>query len=170
MEFATLVAILTFCAGAAFTLIDIGSDGLLAYEYWNNSYVVRDYVRAEHATNGLYSTHNSLFAILTTFWIGLGGIAQAVVVVYFFVRHDDRLNVLPKSIRIILLLSTPILMGPVVVNLYGASFVFRNANDAQLQENIQRYEYSENVLQRAHLYLRLFWQVTKTVGPLRSIL
>ena len=40
MKFGTLLAILTFCAGAAFTLLGIGNDIYLAYEYWNNSYLI----------------------------------------------------------------------------------------------------------------------------------
>ena len=41
MNFGVLLSIITFCAGAAFTLVDIGSDSALAFEYWNNSDIVR---------------------------------------------------------------------------------------------------------------------------------
>ena len=36
-------ALLPFFMGAAFTLVDIGSDSALAYEYWSNSFTLSDY-------------------------------------------------------------------------------------------------------------------------------
>ena len=96
MKFGTLTAILTFCAGATFTLVDIGTDVALAYEYWNGSYFVRPYLLCNETSNGLCPVHNSPYAILTTVWIGLGGSIQFLLVAYFLRRGDDRLYWLPE--------------------------------------------------------------------------
>ena len=96
MKFGTLTAILTFCAGATFTLVDIGTDVALAYEYWNGSYFVRPYLLCNETSNGLCPVHNSPYAILTTVWIGLGGSIQFLLVAYFLQRGDDRLDWLPE--------------------------------------------------------------------------
>ena len=37
MSFQKFIRILKFCGGALFTIMDIGFDVRLAYEYWNNS-------------------------------------------------------------------------------------------------------------------------------------
>ena len=139
MKFGALMAILTFCAGAAFTLVDIGTDASLAYEYWNNSEMVRGLLQS----NGLPTEVNAVFAILTTVWIGLGGLIQFLLVAFFLLRDDARLSWLHKSIRILLLLCSPILLGPVIVNLYGAIFVIRNIdnnNEIQTQDDITRFD------------------------------
>ena len=136
MKFGKLIAILTFCAGAAFTLLDIGTDVSLAYEYYNYSYFVRGNTGTSHDLDGALS----LFAILTTIWIGLGGLFQFGLVTRSLCRGDDRLNWLPKSIRVLLLLCSPILLGPVVVSLYGAVFVIRNDDNIETKNDILRFE------------------------------
>ena len=60
MKFGALLAIITFCAGAAFTLVDIGSDSALAFEYWKSSDIVR-------GGNPLQMMENS-----KTGWINVG--------------------------------------------------------------------------------------------------
>ena len=121
MKFGALLAIITFCAGAAFTLVDIGSDSVLALKYWNSS-----------------AGDNPIFAVLTATWIGLGGVSQLILVIIFLLRRDDRLDLLPKVTRIGLLLATTVLMGPVVINLYGAIYVFRNRNKEHVLESVKR--------------------------------
>ena len=96
MKFGTLTAILTFCAGATFTLVDIGTDVALAYEYWNGSYFVRPYLLCNETSNGLCPVQNSPYAILTTVWIGLGGSIQFLLVAYFLQRGDNCLDWLPE--------------------------------------------------------------------------
>ena len=119
MKFGTMLAVLTFCAGATFTLVDIGADTFLAFEYWNISCNFNSKVEG-WPSNGIRPFHNGIFAKWTTFWIGLGGIAQTFLVARFLFRGDDRLIWLPKSIRILLLLSSPVLLGPVIINVFGA--------------------------------------------------
>ena len=136
MKFGKLIAILTFCAGAAFTLLDIGTDVSLAYEYYNYSYFVRGNTRTSHVLDGALS----LLAVLTTMWIGLGGLFQFGLVARFLCRGDDRLTWLPKSIRVLLLSCSLILLGPVVVSLYGAVFVIRNDDNIETKDDILRFE------------------------------
>ena len=133
------MAILTFCAGATFTMVDIGTDISLAHEYWNNSGIVRDWLNEDKTSNGLGPFQNSIFAIPTTVWILLGGLIQFLLVAFFLHRGDDRLKWLPKSIRILLLLCSPILLGPVVVNAYGVFFVVCNADNDEIQNDILRF-------------------------------
>ena len=99
------------------------------------------------SVNQLYALrpYEKTFAILTTSWIVLGGIAQIILVVYLSVCHNDCLNILPKWMQMALLLSTTILMGPVVLNLYGAFYVFRNESHNQIQDSIQRYDYASKL-------------------------
>ena len=82
---------------------------------------------------------NSIFAILTTAWIGLGGVSQLILFIYLLFRQDDRINILPKWTQIGLLFATTILMGPVLINLYGAFYVFQNRNKEHNQESVKRY-------------------------------
>ena len=146
MKFGAIFSIVMFCAGAAFTLVDIGTDISLAYEYWNNSYIINgneyEYVEfeGEYDYYSLSDRDYSTYSILTTVWIALGGLIQFLLMVNFLCRDDGILNCLPKSIQILLLFCSPILMAPVVVNLYATFFVFHNANDASLQDAILRLE------------------------------
>ena len=78
------------------------------------------------------------FAIFTTSWILAGGLFQFFVVLYLFYRRDSRLQVLPKWIRILLLIVSPILLGPVVVYVFGVFFVMKNTRIGSIQEDIQR--------------------------------
>ena len=135
MKFGKLIAILMFCAGAAFTLLDIGTDVSLAYEYtheyWNDITIILPDLEVALSVS-------SFFSILTTMWIGLGGMFQFGVVARFLFRGDARLNWLPKSIRVLLLFCSPILLGPVVLNLYGAVFVMRNDDNIGTKNDILR--------------------------------
>ena len=140
MKIRVLLAILTFCAGAAFTLVDIGTDFALAFEYWSNSKILHpEYRNYADTTNDLQPHHNSVFAVLTTTWIGLGGVAQVIIVLYFSIRHDDRLEILPKWVRNAFLNWTAFLLGPVLVDAFGAYYVFQNASDERIQDIIERY-------------------------------
>ena len=138
MKIVTLITVLTFCAGAIFTFIDIGTDFSLAYEYWNNSHVVRGRLGHTSTSNGLNNVDNFTFGVLTTVSIALGGLIQFLVAAFLLLRDDNRLKWLPKPTQILLLLSSPILMAPIVVNLFGVIFVVRNADDDQIQDSILR--------------------------------
>ena len=94
MKFGNLIAILMFCCGAAFTVVDIGTDISLAHNYLNNCYVCQGrWTFADLYVCGTYSTHmespwrevlphglnhleNTVYSILTPLWIVLGGLAQ----------------------------------------------------------------------------------------------
>ena len=165
MKFGSLIAILTFSAGAAFTLIDIGFDMKLAAEYWNDPYctvncrsIWDDCMRNCNCTDFfcfmncikirrdcfLKCPNNPeemyLFFILTTMWIILGGLVQSILVARYLCRGDARLIWLPKSIRFLLLICAPILMAPVIVNVYGVIFVTRHADEDGIQDGVLRFE------------------------------
>ena len=139
MKLGTLIAILTFCAGAAFTLVDIGSDAALAYEYWNNSDSVRGWLYSNQTSNSLSSAYNFVFAFYTTVWLALGGLVQFILVARSLYRRDVRLDCLPKTVKILLLLSSPFLMAPVIVNAHGVISVIRNSEDDRTQDSVLRY-------------------------------
>ena len=124
MKFGTLIGVLTFCAGVAFTLVDIGSDIKLAHEY----------------CNGQRHNVHKIFFYLTTVWILLGGLAQFCLVAFFLLRGDPRLIWLPKSIRTLLLLCSPILMAPVIVNVYGVILVTCHVDEDGRQDDILRFK------------------------------
>ena len=79
-----------------------------------------------------------VFAILTTTWIAAGGLFQFLIVLYLFRRQDSPLHVLPKRMRILLLVVSPILLGPVVVYVFGVVFVVKNIKNKSVHEDIQR--------------------------------
>ena len=172
-----------FCISAGFTLVDIGTDTKLAHEYWDKS------------NTGIYNvtsspldpTTSAVYGLLTTTWIALGGLIQFLLIAFFLHRGDDRLKWLPKSIRILLLLCSPILLGPVVVNAYGAFFVLRHADNDEIQNDILRFETSmltdivsrrqtnkisyqlNNLLQLFYFFFRLFHCGNISVNTCRVI-
>ena len=98
MKLSHLIAILMFGFSAAFTLVDIGTDVSLAYEYFNNCYICQGKTNFSDLfldgawqtgewrsmsspwrkvlPNGLNHAENSLYALLTMIWLLLGGLAQ----------------------------------------------------------------------------------------------
>ena len=68
-----------------------------------------------------------------------GGGFQFLLVLYLYCRRDSRLEVLPKSIRILLLIASPILLGPVVVYVFGVCFVIKDIQNPSIQKDVQRY-------------------------------
>ena len=112
MEFKKLLGMGMFLSAAAFTCTDVGTDGLLAGEYGNSD-----------------KLDDWAFFILTVVWIALGGILQSVIVISFLCKRHTCLDPLSNSLRVLLLLSAPFLMGPVVVNVFGAYLVFQNIDD-----------------------------------------
>ena len=79
-----------------------------------------------------------LFAILTTTWIAAGGLFQFFIVLFLFCCRDSRPQILPKWIRILLLIASPILLGPFVVHVFGVFFVMKNIKNRSIEMNIQR--------------------------------
>ena len=79
-----------------------------------------------------------VFAILTTTWIAAGGLFQFFIVLYLFRRRDSPLQVLPKWMRILLHVASLILLGPVVVYVFGVFFVMKNIKRKSIHEDIQR--------------------------------
>ena len=82
-----------------------------------------------------------LFAILTTCWIFTGGLAQFCIILYLMSCRKDsqRLSILPKPIQIILLMASPILLGPVVVHVYGIYVIlFKKVEDDTIQLDVKR--------------------------------
>ena len=144
MIFGLLLTIIRFCAGAIFSLIDIGGDALLAYNYWKYSNNATADKETELTPNGLPFGSNLILAGVTTAWIVLGGFFQACYCVYLFARRDPRLRILAKPIQILLLASTTVLIGPVVINTFGAYFVYRR-NAGNLQEEIERYGFDNKL-------------------------
>ena len=79
-----------------------------------------------------------IFAILTTTWIAAGGLFQFFIVLYLFRRRDSTLHVLPEWMRVLLLVASPILLGPVVVYFYGVVFVVKHIKNELIYGDIHR--------------------------------
>ena len=77
------------------------------------------------------------FAILTTSWILGGGLLQFCIVLFLLCCHRSEIQDLPKSLQILLLLTSPILLAPVIVYLYGLYIVAR-AKDKPMQDDVIR--------------------------------
>ena len=140
MDFSTLTMIVSFCLGAIFTLVDIGTDALLVKEYYSGIYVDNHReAKWNETSNGLAGEDNIRFASLSLIWMALGGFGQACVVLYLLFRGDERLHVLPKPLRILLLPTSLILMGPAVINIFATFYVIRHVGQLQLREKTERY-------------------------------
>ena len=128
-----------------FTLVDIFTDISFAVQYLaiSRSHIVKRLNGRYGYYRGEYFDSQSLdiYAIFTTVWIalGLGGLAQFSLVANFLV--GCRLNKLPNSIRCILLLCSLFLLGPVVINVFGAIFVIRNADEVGIWDDVQRFDF-----------------------------
>ena len=101
----------SFIIGAIFVLVDISSDAILFIEYINDDRLPMP-----------------VFGLFTGIWIGLGAIVQCGVAVFLTIRGDPNgpFKSLPLRIRVFILFTSPILLSPVVVNVYGAYLVIRN--------------------------------------------
>lgn len=114
MKVGEALTLLTFCAGAVFTLVDIGIDTSLVFEYANNRYVstanLRLPIYLEHtwdraylATSGYQWNFHALrtdtlgrfsflYMILTASWIVLGGLFQTATIIYILIKKDPRVS------------------------------------------------------------------------------
>ena len=65
--------------------------------------------------------------MLTGTWVALGGVVQTGVAVFLTCKGapDRPFKSLPIAIRILVVVTSPILLSPVVLNIYGAYFVIR---------------------------------------------
>jgi hypothetical protein len=149
MEFKELPTLLTFLFGAGFTLMDIGIDNLLVYEYASKEY---DNRTLETLYN-LYDEHfskqqapyllvfyfdvrrclpSNLFTFLTAMWIILGGMGQTATIIHFHRKKDPLLSTLPTPVRQLVCCTAPILLAPVVLNIYGAYLVLKKKPDVEI--------------------------------------
>ena len=141
MEFVIRLAIFSFIAAAVFTIIDVGTDGLLVNEY-NDRFLNAsetgepNWNKADKIFGNAEPELYLVFKYLTMGCILSGGCVQFAVVIYLFVRADPNLQLLPKPLRVLLLLTALILMAPVLVNFYAAFYVFRNAEDDNIKSHI----------------------------------
>ena len=145
MEFQILLTILLFCAAAVFTAIDVGVDSLLVKEhhdrFLNETGDPNSFDPELSWTEVILRVDPQIYLLyerLTILWIASGGCVQFAVVVFLLIRRDPSLDLMPKPIRIVLLAMAAILMGPVVVNLYAALFVLRNAKSDNIQADISK--------------------------------
>ena len=141
MEFERLATILFFCAAAAFSLVDVGTDGLLIDEYRNKYLNATVYPTSfDEIFFGQHrdARFHSLYMYLTISWVAMGGLCQFSIVVSLFVRRHPSLELFGKPAQILLLCSSSILMGPMFVGVYGAVFVFINANKVNIKEDIEK--------------------------------
>ena len=139
MDFSTLMIFSSFCVGAVTTLVDIGTDALLVKEYFNGIHIDNREAKYNETSNGLAGEDNQFFGVFSSTWMALGGLGQACVVLYLLIRGDERLHALPKPLRFLLLPTSLILMGPVVINVFAAFFVIRHVGEIQLREKTERY-------------------------------
>ena len=113
MEFIRWFTIAGFITGALFVVTDILADTFLIYQYMFNPPPT--------------ILNRQLFAKLTGTWVGLGGALQSGVAIFLTIKGkpDGLFKSLPIAIRILILVTSPILLSPVVLNIYGTYFVIR---------------------------------------------
>ena len=118
MELRPLLSIVANCAGAFFVMLDIGGDYFLMIKHRNDFRI----------------TGEDLFAVfffLTVLFILLGGLLQFGVAVFLSCtgEQDGAFKILPAPIRILVFITAPFLLAPVIVNVYGAYAVIRYGRD-----------------------------------------
>ena len=144
MEFAIVLTILLLCVSAVLTINDVGVDTLLVKEYHDrflNQTATKPFDANYTWFEVIYYVDPQiylLFKYLTVLWIASGGTIQSVVIIFLLIRQDPNIQLLPKPVRILVLVTAPLLMGPVVVNLYAAGFVFHNANKDNIQADVTK--------------------------------
>ena len=144
MEFTIILTILLLCVSAVLTVNDVGVDNLLVKEYhdrfvnltatepFNSKYSWFDVIY--HVDPQIYL----LFKYLTVLWIASGGTIQSAVIIFLLIRQDPNIQLLPKPVRILVVVAAPFLLAPVVVYLYAAGFVFRNADNDNFQADFTK--------------------------------
>ena len=83
-------------------------------------------------TYSLFSDYfyNTLHFILTTTWISLCGFIQMITVIVLLCKGDSCLRPFGVPLRVLLCLSAPILLAPVVTNIFGAYLLICNGDNA----------------------------------------
>ena len=142
---------LKFCGGAFFTTVDIGTDTSLVLEY-HNVFANLSTKKAPPAFHPIKPLHidwirtiggvepeiYQIFSSLTMLWICLGGLTQTIAIIYLTIRKPDLFAFFPKPVKVVLVVSSLSLLGPVVVNIFGAIYIIKNRNGADVEDNVQR--------------------------------
>jgi hypothetical protein len=108
-----------FASGAVFTGVDIGIDISLINNYANDTVMADFFIR------------------ITACWIFLGGLVQTFVIIYLLRKQDPLVSNLPMPVGILVFCTAPVLMAPVIVNVYGAYLIIKKKpenprNDAEI--------------------------------------
>ena len=115
MDLKSLLGICFFIMGAMFSCLDIGSDISLACEHYH---------KAGNATT-ILKTHHAFFFVLTTVWIAFGGVGQMIIFLRYLCIKHSCVDQIPSLVKVLILISAPLLMAPVVVNVFCAYLIAR---------------------------------------------
>ena len=99
MELKRAIAIGILLFAAASPIIDLVTDGLLA----------ADYLKCKHYNYGG----------LTIGWVALGATAHFIVVAISMYTGNSKLKPFPTWLQVIILVSSPFLLAPTVVNIFA---------------------------------------------------
>ena len=81
---------------------------------------------------GHWELYPQYFMPLTAGAIAFGGLVQFLVFLRLLCRKDSRLNRIPTPVRFVLLISSFILMGPVVTAIFGAYYTLRHREKKEI--------------------------------------
>ena len=76
-----------------------------------------------------------IYSSLTMLWICLGGLAQTITAIYFIQKRDLGLFSWCGKVLVVALLL--ILLGPVMVNVFGAVCIIRNKGKADFNQRLK---------------------------------
>jgi hypothetical protein len=149
MNFIEILRLLSFFSVAIFSSVDVGIDIYLVYEYANNRYINEtgfaqlifpneDKNEVPGASGYQWNllkltytdplcTMSFFFMIITGTWIALGGLCQTATIIHFLRKKDPLLSTIPVAVQILVCCTAPILMAPVVANIYGAYLVIKTS-------------------------------------------
>ena len=113
MECRRLFGCFAFLLAAVLSFTDITTDIMLAREYHLKKRVVPSFFQY-------------VLFLCTTSSIVLGGVVQTIIVIRNYCKRDSFFSAIPKQLGFLILITAPMLMAPVVTNLFGAYVMISN--------------------------------------------
>jgi hypothetical protein len=76
------------------------------------------------------------FMFFTATWIVLGGLGQTATILHFLRKKDPLLSTLPLPVRLLVCCTAPILLAPVVLNVFGIYLVIKKKVNAMIRQTL----------------------------------
>ena len=93
-------------------------------------FIIRMYQLMQPLTHDFSSIMSSFRFVMTSTWVGLGGLVQLFILLFCLQRQQRIAQPFSVPLQLVMICAGFILLSPVVINIYSAYVVFRdNTND-----------------------------------------